>query len=114
MIVERLAPEAGEVARRVLIHFLGLSADGAAMAGFFTASSGIDVSEEARRVRAPTLVVSPDSPGPFGLSGGRRLASLIPKARFEILKGADHIPASVSDPRLLEMALAFVGEGAAE
>ncbi len=114
MIVERLAPEAGEVARRVLIHFLGLSADGAAMAGFFTASSGIDVSEEARRVRAPTLVVSPDSPGPFGLSGGRRLASLIPKARFEILEGASHIPAAVSDPRLLEMALAFAGEGAAE
>jgi class 3 adenylate cyclase/pimeloyl-ACP methyl ester carboxylesterase len=114
MLVELLAPDAGEVPRRVLIHFLGLAADGAAMAGFFTASREIDVSEEARRVRASTLVVSPDSPGPLGLSGGRRLTSLIPEARFEILKGAGHVPASVTDPRLLEMALAFIGEGAAE
>jgi pimeloyl-ACP methyl ester carboxylesterase len=114
MLVELLAPDAGEVPRRVLIHFLGLAADGPAMAGFFTASREIDVSEEARRVRASTLVVSPDSPGPLGLSGGRRLTSLIPEARFEILKGAGHVPASVTDPRLLEMALAFIGEGAAE
>jgi hypothetical protein len=114
MMVELLAPDAGEVPRRVLIHFLGLAADGPAMAGFFTASREIDVSEEARRVRASTLVVSPDLPGPLGLPGGRRLTSLIPQARFEILKDAGHIAASVSDPRLLEMALTFIGEGAAE
>ncbi len=114
MLVDQLAPDAGEVQRRVQIHFLGLAADGPVIAAFFEASRDTDVSEEARRVRAPTLVVSPDSPGPLGLAGGRRLSTLIPNSRFEILPGASHIAASVSDPRLLKMAQAFMREGAEE
>jgi class 3 adenylate cyclase/pimeloyl-ACP methyl ester carboxylesterase len=114
MLVDQLAPDAGEVQRRVLIHFLGVAADGPAMAGLWAAFRETDVSEEATRVRTPTLVVSPDSPGPLGLSGGRRLSTLIPNSRFEILPGASHIAASVSDPRLLKMAHAFIGEGAQE
>ena len=65
-------------------------------------------------MRTPTLIVSPDSPGPLGLSAGRRLSTLIPNSRFEILPDASHIAASVSDPRLLKMAHAFIGEGAEE
>ncbi len=113
MIVEAwIAPGANEVERRVLIHFLKVSSDGPQMAGFYDASLKIDVSAEARRLRVPTLVVAGDR-DPFFVAGGRRLASLIPGARFEILKDANHIDASARDPRLLRMVSAFLAEGPA-
>jgi pimeloyl-ACP methyl ester carboxylesterase/DNA-binding winged helix-turn-helix (wHTH) protein len=104
-------PKASEVERRVLMHFLRVSADGAAVAGFSEATEAIDVSEQARRIRVPTLVVagSEDRAVPLALS--RALAAAIPAARFEILDGADHVAASTADPRLMRLVSSFLFEG---
>jgi class 3 adenylate cyclase/pimeloyl-ACP methyl ester carboxylesterase len=110
MTVQLLAPDAGDVERRVLMHFLQVAGDGPALAGFADASGSIDVTDEARRIRVPTLVVSGGA-DPL-LPGGRLLASLIPNARFEILEGANHIEASVTDPRLATLRAEFFGQDA--
>jgi pimeloyl-ACP methyl ester carboxylesterase len=110
MTVQFLAPDATEVERRVLMHFLQVAGDGPAFGGFAEASGAIDVTDEARRIRVPTLVVSGGA-DPL-LPGGRLLASLIPNARFEILDGANHIEASVADPRLAMLRAEFFAENA--
>ncbi len=112
IVVEMIAPEADEVERRVLMHFLGVSGDGPAMAGFIEAGGRIDVSAEAGRIRVPTLVVSGGADP--ALPGGRLLASLIPGARFEILEGAGHIEASNTDPRLRKLVSEFLAEESSE
>ena len=50
-----------------------------------------DVTREARRVSAPTLVVHPRDDALVPLSEGRLLATLIPDARFVVLEGRNHI-----------------------
>jgi class 3 adenylate cyclase/pimeloyl-ACP methyl ester carboxylesterase len=105
---EFLAPEADEVQRRVLMHFLEVAGDGPQILGFFGASGEIDTSEEARRVRVPTLVVASDADSAIPLSASRRLASLIPDARFEIVEGASHIGASGQDARVKRLVSDFL------
>ena len=102
-LAEFLAPEAGDVERRVLMHFLGVSCNGRELAAFFDALREADASAPARRIRVPTLVVAGDADATIPIAASRRLASLIPGARFEILDGAGHIDASMRDPRLLRI-----------
>jgi class 3 adenylate cyclase/pimeloyl-ACP methyl ester carboxylesterase len=110
MIAELLAPDLGDVERRVLLHFLAVSGEGPAFAGFMEASFAIDATSEARQLRIPALVIS-GGDDPL-LSGGRELASLIPGARFEVLEGANHIEASAGDPRVRELIADFIAEPA--
>jgi pimeloyl-ACP methyl ester carboxylesterase len=42
----------------------------------------------------------------------RRLASLVPGARFEIVEGASHIGASGRDPRVMKLVEDFLDEPA--
>jgi pimeloyl-ACP methyl ester carboxylesterase len=112
--VEFLAPEADEVGRRVLMHFLQLAASGESILGFFGASGEIEVSEEARRIRVPTLVVAGDADTTIPLTASRRLASLIPNARFEVIEGGTHIGASAQDPRVMRLVSEFLAEPGAE
>jgi len=108
---ELLAPDADEVQRRVLMHFLGVSGDGRSYAGSMDAAWKIDVTEAARQIRIPTLVVSGTKDQVMPVRFGSALAALIPGARFEVLDGASHIAASVSDPRLMPMVSAFLANG---
>lgn len=105
---EFLAPEANEVQRRVVMHLLDVAADGPQILGFFRASGEIDTSEQARRIRVPTLVVASDDDSAVPLTDSRRLASLIPDARFEIVEKADHIGASGQDPRVKRLVSEFL------
>jgi class 3 adenylate cyclase/pimeloyl-ACP methyl ester carboxylesterase len=107
-LAEFLAPEASEVQRRIVMHFLEVSCNGPDVAAFFAALGTTDASAQASRVRVPTLVVAGDADSTIPVSGSRRLASLIPGARFEILEGAGHIAASVTDPRLMRMVSDFL------
>jgi pimeloyl-ACP methyl ester carboxylesterase len=107
-LVQFLAPEANEVQRRVLMHFLAVACNGAQIADFLDALRSTDASAQARRLRVPTLVVAGDADTAIPTAGSRRLASLIPGARFEILGGAGHIAASIADPRLMRLVSAFV------
>jgi len=53
---------------------------------------GMNVKEAAARVRCPTLVLHPKDDEMVRFEQGRRLASLIPGARFVPLPGRNHIP----------------------
>jgi pimeloyl-ACP methyl ester carboxylesterase len=111
-IVEMDVPGASAIERRVLMHFMGVSAHGSAIAGFQEAmrkSEGpFDVSEQARRIRVPTLVVAGSEDAVMPVSASRSLAAAIPGARLEILEGADHLEASALDPRLMRMVSEFL------
>lgn len=76
---------------------------------------GLDVSAEAGRVRAPTLVlhVREDARVPF--EEGRRLAALIPDARFVPLEGRNHVllAGEPAWPVFLDELRAFLGDGGA-
>lgn len=52
----------------------------------------INVKDAARRVRCPALVLHPKGDQMVPFEQGRRLASLIPEARFVPLEGRNHIP----------------------
>jgi 3-oxoadipate enol-lactonase len=105
---EFLAPEATDVERRVLMHFLRIAANGPQILGFFRASATIDTSDEAPRVRAPTLVVAGDRDTTIPLAASRELASRIPGARFEVVEGAGHIAAAAQDPRVMRLVADFL------
>ncbi len=111
-LVEFLVPEASDVERRLLMHFLRVAGDGPQFQGFIESRLGIDVTEQARRIRIPTLVVAGDADTTVGLQATRRLASLIPGARFEIIKGAGHRGAAVDDPRVMRLVSDFLAEDA--
>jgi 3-oxoadipate enol-lactonase len=108
--VEYLAPEANDLERRVLMHFLQVAADGPQLVGFFAAGMQIDASGTARQIRVPTLVVASDADPAVPLAASRRLASLVPGARFEIVEGASHIGASAQDPRVMRLVSDFLTE----
>ncbi len=105
MLAESLASEAPDAVRRVLMHFLRVSANGPQVADFMEAGL-FDVSQQARELRVPTLVVTGTED--FNLPQSRVAAALIPGARLEILKGAGHIGASATDPRLLRLSTEFI------
>ena len=52
----------------------------------------LDVSALAAEVRAPTLVMHSRGDARVPFDEGRRLASLIPGARFALIEDAAHIP----------------------
>jgi pimeloyl-ACP methyl ester carboxylesterase/DNA-binding CsgD family transcriptional regulator len=52
----------------------------------------VDVTESARKVKCPALVVHPDRDVVVPIEEGRSLASLIPGSRFVQLEGENHMP----------------------
>jgi pimeloyl-ACP methyl ester carboxylesterase len=54
-------------------------------------NASVEVSELARRVRAPTLVLHCRDDRMCPLAEGRRMAGLVPGARFVELEGANHV-----------------------
>ena len=69
-----------------------------------------DVSATAAQVRAPTLILHGDRDQTIPLPYGVRLASLIPGARLEVLKGAGHHE-TTTDPRAVKLVDEFLAEG---
>jgi DNA-binding CsgD family transcriptional regulator len=59
---------------------------------YLRAMYGMNVKGAAARVRCPTLVLHPKDDEMVRFEQGRRLASLIPGARFVPLEGRNHIP----------------------
>jgi pimeloyl-ACP methyl ester carboxylesterase/DNA-binding CsgD family transcriptional regulator len=59
---------------------------------YLKAMYGLNVKDAATRVRCPTLVFHPKDDQMVRFEQGRRLASLIPGARFVPLEGSNHIP----------------------
>lgn len=100
-------------------HWLDLlqrgSTDGETAARMAQARSLIDVSDLARSVEVPTLIVHlrDDQAVPF--ENGRELASMIPGARLVILEGRNHIILGEDSawPRFLQELASFAGAAAA-
>lgn len=109
-MVDFLFPNADDVGRRVLGEFLRRSGTGAAIAGFFRAFPGIDVSEQARQVTVPTLVVHARGDQVVPVEAGRALAALIPNVRFEIVEGG-HVEGTGGTPEVRARIIKFFDEG---
>jgi pimeloyl-ACP methyl ester carboxylesterase/DNA-binding CsgD family transcriptional regulator len=60
-------------------------------AGLYQTTFEIDVQEAARRVRCPTLVMNVEHDALVPLEEGRRLANLIPGARFATIDSINHM-----------------------
>jgi len=85
-----------------------VSSDNAAL--FFEAAFRTDVQEVARRVQCPTLVVHANRDKAAHVEEGRRIAGLIPNARFVELDSPNHmlLPDEPAWARFLEEARAFL------
>ena len=78
---------------------------------FFEAAFRTDVQEAARRVQCPTLVVHANKDKAAHVEEGRRLAGLIPNARFVELDSPNHmlLPDEPAWARLLDEVTRFLG-----
>jgi pimeloyl-ACP methyl ester carboxylesterase/DNA-binding CsgD family transcriptional regulator len=83
-------------------------------ARLFQTTFEVDVQESAKRVRCPTLVISAERDALVPLSEGRRLAGLIPEARFVTLDTNNHmlLPDEPAWARLVQEIDSFLEEPA--
>jgi len=109
VMVEWLDPRVGDIDRRVLGEFLRRSGSGPAVAGFMRAQLEIDVSEQARKISVPTLVVHGRDDHAVPIEAGRALAALIPNVRFEIVEGG-HPEGTGSTPEVRARIIKFFDE----
>jgi pimeloyl-ACP methyl ester carboxylesterase len=107
LMVDIIASEADDVERRVIGEFLRRAAEGPAMYGFFTEHMNIDVSERAKEITTPTLVIHGRDDTTIPLEAGRILASLIPGVKFEIVEGG-HGPGTGATPETRQIILDFI------
>ena len=76
----------------------------------------VDMTETARRIRVPTLVLHPERDAVVPVEEGRLLAGLIPDCRFVQLDSENHMPLADEPmwPQLLAEIRAFLAQGTAE
>jgi class 3 adenylate cyclase/pimeloyl-ACP methyl ester carboxylesterase len=104
-----LAPDYDSVQLRVMNEFLKVSNNGRDAADMMTSLKFVDVSEQAKQLQMPALVIHRrgDAIVPYEV-GGRDLAALVPGARLVTLEGNNH--ADVADPALTRVLLDFFAE----
>jgi pimeloyl-ACP methyl ester carboxylesterase/DNA-binding CsgD family transcriptional regulator len=75
----------------------------------------VDVSEAARKIKCPVLIVNPERDAVVPIEQGRLLASLIPNCRFVQLDTENHMPLADEPawPRLVDEMRRFLAEPAA-
>jgi pimeloyl-ACP methyl ester carboxylesterase/DNA-binding CsgD family transcriptional regulator len=86
-----LMPDAPPNVARALAETERECADPVMAARLWTAFHRVDVKESAGRIRAPTIVLHARGDGMVPFAEGRRLATLIPGARFIPLESNNHI-----------------------
>jgi RNA polymerase sigma factor (sigma-70 family) len=84
-------PSAGEEKKRWYDHMQRISSTGDMAARLWQSRVEIDVSETARRVTQPALVVHARKDRVIPYAEGRRLASLLPNAHFVTLDTDNHV-----------------------
>jgi pimeloyl-ACP methyl ester carboxylesterase/DNA-binding CsgD family transcriptional regulator len=84
-------PGAGEEQKRWYDELQQASSSGETASRLWRSRNRIDVTETVRRVAQPTLVIHARGDGAVPYEEGRRLASLLPDARFVTLEGENHI-----------------------
>ncbi len=101
-----LAPDAGSFQLRMMSEFFKISNNGRDAADMMTSLRLADVSELARQLRLPALVIHRrgDMIIPYDV-GGLDLAALVPGARLVTVEGNNH--ADVADPEISSELLEF-------
>jgi pimeloyl-ACP methyl ester carboxylesterase len=102
-----------EVTRRIVSEFLRRSGDGPNIGAFLGEQLRIDASGPAAQLRLPTLVIHAPDDSPVPLDLGRRLASLVPAARFEIVKGG-HVEDTGGSAEAQRLILDFLADAPAQ
>ena len=92
VFVSRFLPDATPSEWRAFDELQRATATPDVAVRFLGAMYDMNVKEAAARVRCPTLVLHPTGDEMVRFEQGRRLASLIPGARFVPLQGRNHIP----------------------
>ena len=108
-------PSAGEEEKRWYDELQQVSSTGETAALLWRARNAVDVSDTARRITQPALVLHARHDGAVPYEEGRRLASLLPDARFVTLDSDNHV-LQEGEPaweRFLAEVRAFLGDGEA-
>ena len=84
-------PSAGEEQKRWYDELQQASSSGEMAARLWHSRSDIDISDTARRITQPALVLHARQDGAVPYEEGRHLASLLPDARFVTLESDNHI-----------------------
>ena len=92
VFVSRFLPDATQDEWRMFDELQRATATPDVAARYLRAMYNLNVKAAAARVRCPTLVLHPTGDEMVRFEQGRRLASLIPGARFVPLPGRNHIP----------------------
>ena len=92
VFVSRFLPDATAQQWREFDQLQRETATADVAARYLRAMYALNVKSSAAKVQCPTLVMHPQDDQLVGFEQGRRLASLIPGARFVPLKGRNHIP----------------------
>ncbi len=112
VFAELLIPGASDEQQRWLADLQRRTVDTRTAVRLWRAFNEVDITAEARRVQVPTMVfhVRGDAMVPF--EEGRRLAGLIPGARFVPLRGTNHILLEDDEawPRFLAELRSFLGD----
>ena len=104
LMVDFIEPQAEETSRRVMSEFLRRSGNGNAIAGFFRTHVSADVSAAAASLTMPVYVIHANDDAAIPLEAGRKLASLIPDAEFDIVDGR-HAAGTGNTPPTRQMIL---------
>jgi pimeloyl-ACP methyl ester carboxylesterase/DNA-binding CsgD family transcriptional regulator len=92
VFVSRFLPDATQAEWRAFDELQRATAAPDVAARYLRAMYNMNVKEAAARVRCPTLVLHATGDEMVRFEQGRRLASLIPGARFVPLQGRNHVP----------------------
>lgn len=92
VFVSRFLPDATQQQWKAFDELQRATAAPEVAVRYLRAMYNMNVKAAAERVRCPTLVLHPKGDEMVRFEQGRRLASLIPQARFVPLEGRNHIP----------------------
>lgn len=92
VFVSRFLPDASAQQWSAFDQLQRETASADVAARYLRAMYALNVKSSATKVQCPTLVMHPQDDQLVGFEQGRRLASLIPGARFVPLEGRNHIP----------------------
>jgi len=91
----------------------GAASDGATVAMALAGWLGIDVREQAKKVRCPTLVIHGDQDGRVPYASGREIAELVPGARLLTVAGGGHLMPARDPVAFCHAVRDFIGPGPA-
>jgi pimeloyl-ACP methyl ester carboxylesterase len=85
-----VGPEVGDDYRLYFAEMLRRSIDASGLVALMRANTQFDVTEEAKQIAVPTLVIQARNDLTVPVDSGRKLAALVPGAKLELVDGGHH------------------------